>query len=266
MSLLKKYVIDPENIMLQELHHDLKEFKNHIRRSIEQGERTYLPNANAKDIAAYANPGQEQSVRGVLTWNMLFPDNSIEFPAKISLLKLNIFTEDDIADLKNREPEIYNKIIKGIFNDKTGIFVNRKSEPAISYVSENDSLWFEKIPSKFRTTKKKLGPAAWNKFVDQMLDDETTDKKILKMQERYSEYLKPTETVKKKGMTVIAIPSNATIPEFLQPYIDYATMINNILAPFVPVLEIFKLQTIEEGKTKGSINRKTNTFSNVIKF
>ena len=266
MTLLKKYVINPENIMLQDLHRDLKQFKETIRCSIQRGERTYLPNGNAKEIQAYKAPEQEQSVRGVLAWNILNPDNVIELPAKISLLKLNIFTEDDISELKETHPEYYKLIIEKIFNDTTGMFVSVKEEPSITYVNVNDKEWYEKIPSKFRTTKKKLGPVAWNKFVDDMLDDETTDKKILKMQERYAEYLHPTVTKKKKGMQVISIPSNATIPEWLQPYIDYATMINNILAPFVPVLEIFKLQTIEEGKSKNGVDRKTNAFTNVIKF
>ena len=67
-------------------------------------------------------------------------------------------------------------------------------------------------------------------------------------------------------MQCLAIPSNATIPEWLQPYIDYGTMINNILAPFNPVLEIFKNRTIDEGRTINGVNRKTAAFTNFIKF
>ena len=43
-------------------------------------------------------------------------------------------------------------------------------------------------------------------------------------------------------------------------------MINNILAPFEPVLRIFKVRTIEEGKTVNGVNRKTEAISNIIKF
>ena len=67
-------------------------------------------------------------------------------------------------------------------------------------------------------------------------------------------------------MACIAIPSNAEIPDWLQPYIDYSTMINNILSPFLPVSEIFGLQTISEGKTIGGVNRKTEAFTNIVKF
>jgi hypothetical protein len=69
-----------------------------------------------------------------------------------------------------------------------------------------------------------------------------------------------------RGMNIIDIPTNEKIPEWLQPYIDINTMVNNILAPFYPVLEILNVKTVEEGKQAGGTNRKTNTISNIIKF
>ena len=68
------------------------------------------------------------------------------------------------------------------------------------------------------------------------------------------------------GMNVIAIPQNTKIPSWLDPYIDYTTIVNNILSPFVPVLELFGVKTLEEGKMFGGINRKTNSISNIIRF
>lgn len=266
MSVLKKYVIDADEINIHKIHYELTQFKEVIRESIRNGERTYLPNGNAKELKAYKAPEQEQSVRGVLAWNILNPDNMIELPSKVSLLKLNIFDEDDIIDLKETNPDIYNTIIDKIFNDTTGIFISKKEVPGIDYVNVNDKKWFEKIPNKFRTKYKKLGAKAWNDFVDIMLNDETMSPADIKIQEKYKDDIKPSVEIKKRGMQVIAIPSSATIPEWLQPYIDYSTMINNILAPFVPVLEIFKIQTVEEGKLKKGVNRKTNAFTNVIKF
>ena len=43
-------------------------------------------------------------------------------------------------------------------------------------------------------------------------------------------------------------------------------MINNIISPFKPVLEIFGTQFTEEGKSKNGVNRKTDTITNIIKF
>ena len=253
MGLLKKYVINSDGIDLKAMLRELKEFKNEIKASIGRGERTYLPNASAKEMEAYKNPESEQSVRGMLTWNMLNPDNSIEPPAKVSLVKLNIFKEEDIEDLQYTEPEIYGTIINKIFNDETGIFVTKTWNPGVNYVNPSQKEWWKSIPKKYQTKYKKLGPVEWNKFVD-TIDLETDEK------------AKGEWEYKKKGMQVLAIPGNATIPQWVQPYIDYSTMINNILSPFIPVLEIFKTKTLEEGKMTGGINRKTNTFTNIVKF
>lgn len=264
MKLLKKYVIDSENIDLRGMLKELKEFRENIRNSIAQGEITYLPNGNAKENRAYKNPEQEQSVRGVLAWNILNPDNNIELPAKVSLLKLNIFSEEDILPLKEKEPEVYNTIIEKIFNDKTGMFVTEVKENGIFYVNEHDKEWYTNIPKKFKAKYKKLGAVKWNDFVD-ILNDESHPEHE-KYYKKYKDEMNGKTTYKKRGMQVIAIPSNATIPSYLQPYIDYSTMINNIIAPFIPVLEIFQSKTVEEGKLKNGVNRKTNAFTNIVKF
>lgn len=265
MKLLKKYVIDSENIDLRGILIELKEFKESIKDSISQGERTYLPNGNAKEFKAYKNPEQEQSVRAVLAWNILNPDNQIDLPAKVSLLKLNIFDEDDINPLKETHPEIYKLIIDKIFNDETGFFVTKTMENGINYVNPKNKDWYNNIPKKFQTKYKKLGPLEWNHFVDQVTNEESEDYDV-KLAEKYKDDINSKYIYKKRGMQVIAIPSNALIPEWIQPYIDYATMINNIIAPFIPVLEIFQSKTVEEGKLKKGVNRKTNAFTNIVKF
>jgi hypothetical protein len=167
---------------------------------------------------------------------------------------MNIFKEEDMEDLKYKYPEIYNKIINYIFNDETGMFVTKSWDNGIDYVNPKKKKWYDDIPNKYKTKFKKLGPQAWNEFVDKELESGDTDK------------MKGTMIYKKKGLQVLAIPSNATIPEWALPYIDYSTMINNIIAPFEPVLEIFGAQFTEEGKTKNGVNRKTNTVTNIIKF
>lgn len=266
MGLLKKYVIDSEEIDLRGMLKELKVFKENIRSSIERGERMYLPNGNAKEVRAYKNPEQEQSVRGVLAWNILNPDNIIELPSKVSLLKLNIFDEEDILPLKKTNPDIYDTIIDKIFNDKTGMFVTEIVDVPINYVNENSKTFYENIPKKFRAKYKKLGAKEWNEFVDKLFDTESNDPECIKLQKKYKDDIKAKTTYKKRGMQVLAIPSNGIIPEWIQPYIDYSTMINNIIAPFIPLLEIFQSKTVEEGKTKKSVNRKTSAFTNIVKF
>ena len=216
MGLLKKYILVDDDINVRGILRDLRDFKNEIRGSIESGETKFLQNGNAKELGAYKNPEREQSIRGVLAWNMLNPDNMIDLPSRVSLLKLNFITEDSVKDL-----------------DPLNIFMS----------------FDEKIPKKYRTKQKKLGAKKWNEYAEENLTGE----------QGHWEY-------NKKGFQVLAIPSNATIPEWCIPYIDYTTTINNITAPFNPVLEIFKLPTIEEGRSIGGINRKSESFSNIVKF
>ena len=256
-QLIKDYVVTPEHVDVKSLINGLRAFKKEIITSIRNGERKFLPNGNAKEFGAYKEPGREQSVRGVLAWNYLYPDNQIELPAKISLVKMNIFSEEDMEDLERTHPEIYQTIMDKIFNDTTGFFVTSTFIPPITYVNPKKKEWYSDIPKKYQTKFKKLGPFEWNKWVDKVMDHEV--KVADKEREGYYEY-------KKRGLQVLAIPSNAKIPDWAMPYIDYDTMVNTIIAPFKPVLEIFNAKFPEIGKTRNGVNRKTATVSNIIKF
>lgn len=252
MGLIKKYIIEEKgSINLKGILQELNSFKEMIYNSIKSGETTYLPNAAAKELGAYKNPASQQSVAAVLAWNLIEEDNTIDLPSKVSLLKLNIFEEDDILDMKDKYPEVYNKIIDKIFNDTTGIFVTKTWDYGVDYVSPKDKEWYKKIPKKYQTKYKKLGAEAWNSFVDDFVKTEDDN--------GHFEY-------KSKGLQVIAIPSNASIPEWCKDYIDYNIVIDNILAPFMPVLEIFKTKQLKHGKTRNGVDRSSTIYSNIVKF
>lgn len=172
---------------------DLTAFENDIRNSILNRETTHLPLGNAKELEAYKDPYSQQGVRGAIAWNIIYPDNTIRFPSKVSILKLNIFTLEDMSDLLMTHPDIYYKIKEGIFES-------------------------------------------------------------------------PTKELASKGLQVLAIPSNSDIPEWCEPYIDYNTVINNIIGQFKGVLDVFGIDCPEVGKQKKTINRKTKKFSNVVRF
>ena len=256
MGWIEKYILNSDTIRLKELLKEVKDFQDHIRTSILNGETQFLQNASVKEPAAYARPESIPGYRGVLTWNILNPDHMIELPAKVSMLKLTIFTEEDLLPLKDVNEEAYNLILDKIFHDKSGIFVTETQEPGITYVSVNNKNWFEKIPKKYRAKYKKLGPDEWNKFVD------TVDSNPKISQEEKDGIVER----KVRGLQCIAIPANGEIPSYLQPFIDYSTTVNDILSPFRPVLEIFKSKTVGEGKSHNGINRKSEAFTNIVKF
>lgn len=257
-SIVDKYILGDE-IDIPMLLLSLTEFKDDIIKSVKNGDKRFLPNGNAKELDAYKNPYTQQSIRGAITWNYLYPDNQIEFPSKVALLKLNIFTEEDILPLKNTHPDIYNTIIDKIFHDKDGIFITSKETVnVISYVNVKDPLWYKKIPKKWMTKYKKLGPEKWNEFVD--IVEKDPDNPKYKVGDGIE--------INNKGMQIIAIPNDTDtkIPEWLDPYIDYTTLVNNILAPFKSVWELFGIRSIEEGRAHKGVDRKTKGYSTIINF
>lgn len=252
MSIIKNRIINSEDIDLKGMISDIREFEEEIRQSILSGEIQFLPNGSAKELAAYKNPASEQSVRGVMAWNIVEPDKPIELPSKVSLVKMNIFDESDIEELKYKNPTIYEYIMEKIFNDKTGIFVETKvDDESIRYVSGKN--WIDKIPKKYKKLFTDKTANDWNAFVDSCINAG-----------KDCNYKKTT--VKKRGLQVLAIPSNEKIPQWAIPYIDINTMVNNIISPFKPVLELFSSKFTFEGKTRGGVNRKTEKLTNIVKF
>ena len=252
MSIIKNRIINSEEIDLQGMISDIREFEEEIRQSILSGEIEFLPNGSAKELAAYKNPASEQSVRGVKAWNIVEPDKPIDLPSKVSLVKMNIFDESDINDLRYKNPVVYEYIMDKIFNDKTGIFVETKvDDESIKYVS--GKYWLDKIPKKYRKLYADKDVSEWNAFVDGCINagKDCNYKKV---------------TIKKRGLQVLAIPSNEKIPQWAIPYIDINTMVNNIISPFKPVLELFSSKFTFEGKSRGGVNRKTEKLTNIVKF
>lgn len=245
MGVIRKHIIEPDNVNIPGMYNDIKQFEKEIVESIHNGENKFLPNASVKELAGYKDPASEQSVRGYLAWNILRPDNLIEAPAKVSLIKMNIFTLDDCKSLEHTNPDIYELIKEKIFNDKTGIFVTKKKIADFKRVSLRDSDWLSKIPTKYKKSFKDKTAKEWNEYVDMMGTQ--------------YEY-------KYRGLQVLAIPRNDRIPEWALPYVDMTNMVNTIISPFRPVMKLFGNQTAIEGKMISGVNRTTEKITNIVKF
>ena len=252
MGIINNRVLNSEQVDLPGMISDVYAFRSEVESSILAGEKKFLPNGNAKEIAGYKDPTRVQNVKAMLAWNAIHPENPIEPPCKMSLLKMNIFTIDDSAPLKESHPEIYERIVHHIFEDETGLFVKKEWIPTgVNYVYDKGPDWIKKIPPKYRKEYKAKGQKAWNAFV--------TD---------YEGGISNAGEWKYNcaGLLILGIPINSDIPEWAIPYIDLKTMVNNILAPFVPVLKLFKFKTLVEGKSKSGVNRKTEGVSHMVKF
>lgn len=255
--IIKEHALMSDEIELKAIIDEIYAFRDEIIESIKSLDNRFLPNGNAKELAGYADPSRQASVRAVAAWNLIYPDNLIELPSKVGMLKMNIFKPEDILPLAKTHPDIYQKIYEGVFNDTTGMFVTRQwVAEGVTYIrdakTQKSKEWWKMIPKEYQSKFKDKSYKVWNKWVKEKYTGEISEA-------GHFEY-------KSKGMTVLAIPSNAKIPEWAIPYIDMTTMVNNILAPFIPVLKIFKFKSLEEGKTRGSVNRKTEGISRMVKF
>jgi hypothetical protein len=125
MHIVKDLILEPEQLDIKRIMKEIQNFRYEVRRTIESGDKRYLPIASAKELDAYATPDREQSVRGALAWNVLYPDRAVELPVKLSLLKTTITSIDMLSDLQRTDPQLYTNIKTGIFEDTTGTF-NRK--------------------------------------------------------------------------------------------------------------------------------------------
>lgn len=176
-----------DDISVKNIINGTRELAETVRLSLEKGEKTFLTPKKCKEAAAYKMPFQEQSFRGAYAWNVIFRDMQIEFPDTVDIVPLNIYKLEDISDLEETYPEIYNNIKRYIFESKL-------------------------------------------------------------------------EEVRKKALTVLAIPKNIPeIPEWCRPYINYDKIVNDNTSKMRALLESLGVQTIQTDST-------TNRYSNIIQF
>lgn len=116
--IIQQRIIDPEAIDLFGTLDDLKAFEKEIRDSLMAGEKKFLNPENVKEPEAYDDPMRQQGFRGVLAWNLAYPEMQIGLPEKVDTVKLNINGVDDLSELAKTEPEIYDSLVEGIFESR----------------------------------------------------------------------------------------------------------------------------------------------------
>ena len=95
--------------------------------------------------------------------------------------------------------------------------------------------------------------------LEDIADLEKADKEMYNKIKRYI-FESKLEEVRKKALTVLAIPKNVpNIPEWCRPYINYDKIINDNTSKMRPLLEALGVQIIQTDST-------TDRYSNIIKF
>ena len=114
-NLIKEKLLYTKEINISDVLKELEKLEQMIISSLEAGEKYFLTPKSVKELDAYKDPLREMGVRSVITWNYLYPNNTIELPEFIDIVKVS-FNEEKIEQLKYKVPEIYESIHKNILN------------------------------------------------------------------------------------------------------------------------------------------------------
>lgn len=115
--LAQKEILEAEDINIANVIRGTRDFQNIIEEDLKSGGKKFLTPISVKEIGAYAEPLRNQGIRGVIAWNVIYPDLEITLPEKLDIVKVKMEREDDIEELETTHPDIYRNIIRGIFRN-----------------------------------------------------------------------------------------------------------------------------------------------------
>lgn len=137
-KLLKEEMLQKENISTPDVLRKIEDFENEIRTSLRNGEKKYFIPKNPKEIESYADPYSQQGIRAVLLWNAIYPDNSIQLPEKIDMVKLTLTNDIELEKLKSKYPDIYKAIDKNVLHHPNQSYAEKKAGVIAIPSSVND--------------------------------------------------------------------------------------------------------------------------------
>lgn len=117
-KLLKDRVLYTDHIDIPQILRDLEAFERGVTDSLLAGEKNFLIPNSVKELEAYKDPYREQGVRSVIAWNAMYPDQEIQLPEKVDIVNVKMERAQDIEALKESYPEMYKRLMKGIYESK----------------------------------------------------------------------------------------------------------------------------------------------------
>ena len=125
---MKERILYTETISIPQILRDLEAFEGIIMESLMKGERNFLIPKSVKELEAYKDPYKEQGVRAVVAWNYMYPDQEIQLPEKVDIVKVKMTKLEDISELEETQPDIYNRLVRFIYKGKTEKLVKKGIE------------------------------------------------------------------------------------------------------------------------------------------
>lgn len=186
-KLIKEEIMDAEQIDVSKIIRKLKGFENTIKDSIHAGELDYLSLKAVKEPEAYSDPLKEMGIKAVNAWNYIYPEMTIQLPAKVLIVKIRAAKRAQFDEMEGRIPPDKFEIIKEkIFNNpeprviKAGFAVVAlpqnigKIPDWIANIADVDTIVFDNV-SKFNPILISLGTiplktTSQNKHMSNIID------------------------------------------------------------------------------------------------
>lgn len=101
------------------INRKINKYMKDIRERIEKGDLEYHNQATkVKDFAAYASPSSIPGAVGTHLWNLLHPEEPIQLPDTVTLIKLNGTKKSELEPVRKIDEELYEKLVFYMENDE----------------------------------------------------------------------------------------------------------------------------------------------------
>jgi hypothetical protein len=99
-ELVESMILESPDVKITEILTWLSGFTQDIEQSLINGQLNYATPKQVGEAARYKNPEQQGQVRGAVLWNLLYPDNPINPPAKCNVFELVPIYPDTVDTLQ----------------------------------------------------------------------------------------------------------------------------------------------------------------------
>lgn len=117
-NLLRYDILQSEIINTKNVLQELSKFEETVYNTFTNGDITYMTPTKVNEIESYKAPLTQAAVRASIVYNLLYPENSITYPAQINMIKVKMKELADITPLYETEPEIYRTLKEKVYEDE----------------------------------------------------------------------------------------------------------------------------------------------------
>ena len=117
-NLLRYDILQSEIINTKNVLQELAKFEETVYNTFINGDITYMTPTKVNEIESYKAPLTQAAVRASIVYNLLYPENSITYPAQINMIKVKMKELADITPLYETEPEIYRTLKEKVYEDE----------------------------------------------------------------------------------------------------------------------------------------------------